>query len=190
MSSSNKPLILKLKKSETGAFEQLFKLYSPRLFNFCRKFLNSKEDAEDIVQVVFTAVWENRLRIDEERSFSTYLFTIARNRIINILKKKVYAEGFINYTMYAANGNVNYLTEDTVLFNELQQVLEKSINELPQKRREIFILSRKEGLSYKEIAKKLSISESTVNTQITHAINFLRDKFSYLSEEKRNTDIV
>jgi DNA-directed RNA polymerase specialized sigma24 family protein len=123
------PLLIKQLKHDDGeAFRQLFLIYSPRIYNYCRKFFSAREDAEEIVQIVFTAVWENRLQIDENRPFSAYIFT----------------------------------------------------GELPPRRREIFVLSRQNGLSYKEIARKLSVTESTVNTQITKSIDYIHRKLQTL----------
>ncbi len=170
------PLLIKQLKHDDGeAFRQLFLTYSPRIYNYCRKFFSAKEDAEEIVQIVFTAVWENRLQIDENKPFSAYIFTIARNWIFNTLKKKAYFQRFIDYVLIQGNES-NFLTEDEVIFNELHGIVEKCIGELPPRRREIFVLSRQNGLSYKEIARKLSVTESTVNTQITKSIDYIHRK--------------
>lgn len=174
MSFDEKELLSRLKNNDQRAFDEIFHHYYSRIYNLAFHLLHSGEEAKEIVQVVFIAVWENRLQIDEQKSFSAYIQSIARHTIYNQLKKAVYRQHFIDYTLQRAEGSEPL--EDTFHYKELKEVLESAISELPPRRREIFYLSRSKGLSYKEIATKLSISESTVNTQISKSIEFLRKK--------------
>jgi len=179
MIAGNKVLVKELKLNDHKAFEQLYCLYSPKIFGFSRKFFPAKEDAEEIVQIVFSTVWENRSQIDEEKSFLSYIYAIARNHILNIIKRNMYRQAFVNFALNSETDN-DFITENEVIFSELQNNLDKCIDELPPKRREVFVLSRKEGLSYREIAKKLTVTESTVNTQITKSIEFIRNRLKEL----------
>ncbi len=175
MSFDEKQLISRLKSNDQRAFDEIFNHYYSRIFNLAFHFLHSREEAQEIAQVVFIAVWENRFLIDQEKSFSAYIQSIARHTIFNQLKKAVYRQRFIDFTLKQA-ANEESFAENTYEYKELQEVLENAIAELPPRRREIFFLSRTKGLSYKEIATKLSITESTVNTQISKSIEFLRKK--------------
>jgi len=172
-------LIQQLKEGDETAFNHLFNLYHARVFNLCRKFLPLKEDAEEIVQVVFIAIWENRLQIDENKSFAGYILTIARHWIYNTLKKNIYRQGYIDYLLKKGLPS-DFVTEDEVLFNDLNTQVEKLISDLPPKRRQIFLLSYREGLSYKAIAQQLSITESTVNSQLTKAMEYIRKKIKII----------
>jgi RNA polymerase sigma-70 factor, ECF subfamily len=174
---NEKPLIDQLINGNEKAFNKIFLFYSPKVYNFCRRFSINTSEAEEIVQIVFTSVWENRSRIDPKLSLLSYLFTAARNQILNSLKKKVYQQGFIEYSLFHEIDS-SFVTENEILFNELNLQVEKAINELPPRCREVFLLSRIQELSYREIAEKLSITESTVNTQISKALDYLRQKIN------------
>jgi RNA polymerase sigma-70 factor, ECF subfamily len=166
-------LINRLKQGDEKAFNILFYQHHARVYNLAKRFLPFKEDAEEIVQIVFIALWENRQKIDENQSLSGYILTIARHWIYNTIKKNIYRQGYLEHLQQQSSA-LEYVTEDLVQFNELNALVDKLTNELPPKRSEIFKLSRNEGLSYKEIAHRLSITESTVNTQITKALDYVR----------------
>lgn len=172
---NEKQLISRLKENDQKAFDEIFNHYYARVYNLAYHFLHTREEAQEIVQIVFIAVWENRLQIDAEKSFSAYIQSIARHTIFNQLKRAVYRQRFIDFSLKQAETE-EAATDDSYQFKELQEVLENAISEMPPRRREIFYLSRTKGLSYKEIASKLSITESTVNTQISKSIEFLRKK--------------
>jgi len=168
-------LITRLSEGNNRAFERIFYMYYSRVFNLARRYHLSIANSEEITQQVFIVIWEKRKLIDPSQSFEGFLLSIARNLIINYLKRKVYIEGYINYTLHKEK-NFDFVTEDQVEFDELQKCLEFLIDRMPPRRKEIFLLSRNSNLSYKEIAEKLSVTESTVNTHITKALEFLREK--------------
>lgn len=173
MNPDEKQLVIDFKGGKIAAFNQLYKQYHSRVLQLAMRFLPCREDAEEILQVVFIALWNNRKSVDENRSFSAYILSIARHHIYNALRKAVYRQGFIDY-MVNHSSNHSYITEEVVLYNELDSVLNKCVESLPPKRREIFRLFRDEGLSYKEISERLSITVSTVNTQLTQATDYIR----------------
>ncbi len=183
---SDKELVIKLKRGDVDAFTVLYQRYSKRLFGFCYKLLGAKEEAEDIVQRTFLKVWKNRQHINEEKSFSAFLYTISHNKALNILKRMVNERYYLNTIEYQLNDCSNSVLKE-VYYNELNSSLEKLIKQLPQRRKEIFLLSRNEGLSYREIGRKLNISENSVNTQISLAIKFIKSKlFGTVSEEVKS----
>jgi RNA polymerase sigma-70 factor (ECF subfamily) len=173
MDIDEKNLISRLKLDDEKAFNILFYKHHARVYNLARRFLPYKEDSEEIVQIVFIAVWENRKQLDEDQSLCGYILTIARHWIYNTIKKNIYRQGYLEHLEHQ-NKSLEFVTEDVVLYNELNALVEKLTSELPPKRSEIFRLSRKEGLSYREIANRLSISESTVNSQLTKALDYVR----------------
>lgn len=166
-------LVIHLKKSNVNAFDSLFYRYYKKVLSFCYKILGTKEDAEEIVQTVFLAIWENRTIIDEDKHFETYLFSIVRHHVYNALKRKSYRKAFLE-SIENPNIGSNLDVEDQVYYNDLNLLLNKLIDTLPPKRREIYLLSRNRGLTYKQIADKLRITENTVDTQIRNALNYLR----------------
>ena len=171
----NKWIVIDLKKADSKAFELLSKTYAPRIFNFSKKYLQNNEDCEEIVQITFEALWKNKEKLDENRPVSTYIYSIAKNWIIYLLRKEVYKKAFIEYISHQ-KADLSFVVDNQIAFNELNKILEEVINKLPKRRKLIYNMRRKKGYSYKEIAEKLSISESTVNTQITKSIEFIKKK--------------
>lgn len=174
--------VVYLKQGNTKAFERLFLKYQKKLYHFGYKILKSKEEAENLVQTVFMDIWVNREQINEEKSFSGYVFKIAKNKISNILRKKINEKIYLDY-ITEHDSNNEELKTDELNSDQSEEIFEKLINSLPERRREIFLLSRDDGLTYKEIALKLNISENTVDTQIRNALDFLREKYNTLKRE-------
>jgi RNA polymerase sigma-70 factor (ECF subfamily) len=166
-------LIEKINQGDTKAFEELYYKYSEKLFYFAIRYLKTKEDAEGLVQEIFIKIWENRSTLKTGLSFNAYLFTIARNAIFNLhrknLNEKVYKEYLRNYLDEYQNK-----TENDVILSDMKKRIEKKIEKLPPQRKLIFQLSRNEGLSYREISKKLKISEKTVEAHMRLTLKSLR----------------
>lgn len=163
-----------MKAGNTYAFEKLYFKYSKKLYNFAFGLLKNREDAEGIVQNVFMKIWETRLEINSELSFSGYIFRIAKNLLINKLKRRITEKVYLDYLMTNPEDN-NLPVEQEINYLELNLEIERLISNLPSKRREIFLLSQRECLTYREIAKKMNISVNTVNTQISKSLEYIRE---------------
>lgn len=174
-SENTDQIVRQLANDDHKTFKNLYELYHKYLYAFALNLLPSGADAEEIVQNVFLAVWNQRKNLNIHSSFISYLYGIARHMIYDFIQHKINHEAFVKYYL-ENNSEYNFITEEEVLFNELKLRFETLIIEIPERRREIFLLSRIEKLSYKEIALKLSISENTVDTQIRHALGFLRSQ--------------
>ena len=172
-SDKESELVRKLRDGDSLAFELLFLQYSSKLYYFVNKYLNLKEESEEIVQDVFLNLWKHRKEIRSEDAFKSYIFKIALNNIRNYFKKKQVQEKHkqIIAQEYLFEGQPDLEESD---YEAVIKQVDKLIEQLPEKRREIFLLSRKEGLDISEIAKYLNISESTVKNQISSAITFLK----------------
>ena len=166
-------LILGIQKDDSESFESLYHLYHKRVYAFALSLLNSTSDAEEIVQNVFLALWIQRNSLDISSSFTSYLFGIVRYKVYDFIRQKINHEAYVKYT-FEHNHEYSFITEDEISYKELEKSFQQAIQKLPERRREIFLLSRIEKLSYKEISEKLGISENTVDTQIRNALNFLR----------------
>jgi RNA polymerase sigma-70 factor, ECF subfamily len=171
-----KTLILALQKGNIPAFESIFSLYHKHIYNFCLHLHQSSDEAQEIVQKVFVALWEQRARVDENKPIASYLYTIARYQIYQEFRQQVYKKAALDYFVYNSI-DANESTKDEILFNELLTFLESLIERLPLRQREIFKLSRYKGLTYKQIAEQLNITENTVDTQIRRALEFIRDNY-------------
>jgi len=163
-----------LRNASKQSFEILYHRYSGKLYNFMMKV--SKGDsytAEELVQQTFIRVWENRENVNPEKSFISYLCTIAKNMLLNRYEHQTIQFIYEEYIKAKVIDNKN-ITEEEVDRKLLEEYLDKLADKLPPKRKEIFVLSRKEGLSNKQIAQKLNISESTIETQLSKALSFMK----------------
>ncbi len=174
-SSEEKVLIIQLKEGKQASYKVLYSKYAPRLFAFSMKYLQSREDAEEIVQEVFLRIWEKKYNIDENQSFSSYVFQAAKHRIFNGFRKKVNEQAYMDFLVFADRAPKNF-TEIDVDYNEIKLKAEHAISAMPAKRQEIFRLSREEGLKNREIAEKLKISIKTVENQMSQALKFLKEE--------------
>lgn len=168
-------LVSNLAKGNILAFNSLYIEYSKRLYRFALGYLKSEAEAEDLVQEVFTIIWEKRSRLKEELSFKSFLFTIAFNIIMKHFRTKSYMAEYFRTEI----GDYSDLqTSQTITHDSLKKYIIAIANQLPERRRDVFIKSRFEGLSIKEISEKLEISHKTVENQLTNALKFIRTKLN------------
>lgn len=171
--SEERSLILRLIEGDEDAFCELYATYKNRLIYFAIRFLKSQEYAEDVFQDAFTVVWQSRRFINPDASFSSYLYTIMRNRILNQLRNAANEEKLKESILSQA---LDY-TEDTkreVMLNDLKSLISHALQQLTPRQREIFEMSREAQLSHKEIADKLGISVNTVQEHISTSLKLIR----------------
>ncbi len=166
-------LCLNFQKGDKSAFENIFRFYYRSLCVFASRILQNDEEAEELVQDFFVKFWEKREQISIDSSLKSYLFRSVKNLCLNNLKHEQIKIQHAR-TVIAEAENKEF--SDQFIEVDLQKDIEKSIAELPEKRREIFRLSREEGLKYREIADRLNISVKTVEAQMGLAIKSLREK--------------
>lgn len=158
-------------------FEKIYKLYYPKMFGFARNYVLANEDVENIVQDVFMILWEREEELELSCSLTTYLFTLVKNRCLNFLRHKLIEEEYnvqmkeeLGFKLYALESlDYSYQSEE-----ELQAIIQRALDKLPERCREIFIKSRMEGMKYKEISEELGISVNTVENHIVTALKKLR----------------
>ena len=168
-------LVKSLKSGSVLAFNTLFHHYSNRLYQFSLKYLKSEEEAEELVQEVFTRIWEKRSDLKAELSFNSYLFTIAFNVIRKYFRRKIHLADYLNDKV---KDDLSLDTVNKVNFNSLKKHLDNLVSLLPPRRKEIFTKSRYEGYTIKEIANAMKISKKTVENQLTEALKFIRTHLS------------
>lgn len=138
------------------------------------KLTNGNTDTSaEIVQCVFIKLWDMRASIDENKNLFNFLYTISKNILLNSYSHLIIKEAYNAYILELEQTDTRF-TEQEVDRKMLDQLLVELINQLPPARKKIFIMSRREGMSHKEIAQQLSISEKTVEHQIGKALSFLR----------------
>ena len=155
------------------AFDYFYKKYNQKLYLYALKLSKNEHEAEELVQSVFVSVWEAHPAIDPAQPFAAYLFSIARNRFYDMLRKRIVESCYIDYAIHQEIQVADDL-EKQIEDNELLGIIRTLLQQVPARRLEIFQLSRDENLTYRQIAEKLQISENTVDTQIRHVLNFLR----------------
>lgn len=173
MTKDSDKIIDGLKNGNRSVFEELYRQYYLPLCYYCVKYVENLEDAEEIVQEVFFKLWEKHADIDISSSVNAYLHRAVQNNALNYINKKKIVDRFV----VSHDKNSNYSFDDgqkAMEDEELRLILKKAILELPEKRREIFELSRFDGLKYSSIAEQLSISVKTVESQMTKALKHLR----------------
>ena len=173
----NNIVLTRLVKGDQSALEDLFNYYYPRLYNFSKSFLKLEDGIDDILQEVFIKIWQTRKDISNISTFNSYVFTITRNLLLNELRRQLNAKKTKDEILNLSLAE-EYQNFEQTEFKELQEKLDLEINNLPEKQKTIFILSRKEGLSHKEIAEKLNISTKTVEYHISQSIKFLKERIS------------
>ncbi|MDR3061057.1 MAG: RNA polymerase sigma-70 factor [Dysgonamonadaceae bacterium] len=155
------------------AFEKMYLKYKNRLYYFVRHLIRRPEDAEDLVQEIFIKIWESRQIICPEMSFASYLFTIARNKIISYARRLQIEQNIINQWLIE-HSRIEESTQSEIVSKEYESFLKKKIDNLPPRRRLVFQLSREKEMSHREIAKRLGISVYTVQEHISESLVYFR----------------
>jgi len=164
-----------IQRDDKGAYAEIFKLYSNKVYRLAVHYFHNEDDAEEIVQEVFLKIWIKRKSIKSPEAFSSFLYTTAKNMIFDSFKKEVRHKA---YTEYLSKSNFHQQTEnteETVFYNDLEKIYTELLEELPAKRKEVFTLSRREGYSNQEIAEKMNISIKTVEEHIYQSLKFLKE---------------
>lgn len=170
---NEKDLIVRLKNGDQTAFELLFHFYYPGLVMYAVQFTTDRMEAEEIVQDFFVRFWQRHQQIIPSDSLKSYLFLSVKNGSLNFLKHKKIEEKYIRSMTELSNNHLVY-DPDLYIASELQDKIKNAIDLLPEKCREIFIMSRMRGLKNEEIAAELNLSKRTVETQISKALKVLR----------------
>lgn len=170
---TDKTLIKKLRKGDIQAFDKLLECYSSKLYGFAFKYLKSDVEAEGLVQEVFIKIWNKRESLDPEKSFHSYLFTIAFNHIKKQFEKRKVVSGVVDVLAPEIADNS---TERGILYRSVLHQVIDLLNELPDKKRKIFEMSRFEGLPSKEIAQRIGLAPKTIDNQISEVIHYLKER--------------
>lgn len=153
-------------------FEQLFNSHFQYLCNFAKQYVDDMDIAQDLTQKVFIRLWEKREELDPKLSIKAYLFTSVKNRCLNYLRdQKKYRSKILDLDCADVEIAVE---EDYFAEKELSEKIEAALASLPEKCRQVFEMSRYQGLKYKEIAEELDISQKTVEAHMSKAMKILR----------------
>ncbi len=170
--NADQELVDRLLKGDLEAFNLIFKKYGDKLYRFALKYLRSKEEAEELVQEVFLKILENRKNLKKELSLKSYLFTISYHYLCRIFRRRNYRSEFEKEI--TATASDTFSIEDRLEYQSVFEQIDQIIEKLPPRRKEIFIKSRKEGKTTREIAEEMHLVPSTVDNQISEALKFIR----------------
>lgn len=187
---SDVELLALLKSGDEAAFTEIYNRYWSVLYAHARHMLHNRDHARDIVQEVFTNIWNKSKDLELSNSLNAYLYRSVRNSVLNLISKEKKESEYITHLGdFYEKGD--FSTDVVVNFNELKRLIEQEVELLPKKMRQVFELSRNQNLTHAEIAAQLDISDLTVKKQINKAINILRRRldipasviFIYLSSK-------
>lgn len=178
-SLTDKQLIRALKDGDEAAFTEIYDRYWKKLLTYAMRSIHLQPEAEDIVQELFVSIWLRRKELDIDYALSTYLYNSARYLAISYIEKNITRSNHIRKLaerLLEEHIETGPEIELEIFSRELQAEIDLLVKELPTKMQEVFLLSRRDHLTYQQIAARLSISEETVKKQIHRAIRILREK--------------
>ena len=168
-------MVAGLREGNKIVIDQIYHSYHKRIYAFALSLLKVDDDAQDIVHEVFVKLWNHRHELEPNSKIESLIFTITRNVVLSLFRKQATENKYRNHIISENDketGEQN--TENLVDYNLLKEKIEILVNQLPSKSRHVYILSREQGLSNREIAEKLNIAEKTVENHITRALAFLK----------------
>jgi RNA polymerase sigma-70 factor (ECF subfamily) len=163
---------------DSAAFDSMFRAWYPRLVRYAEAMLHERAVAEEVAQDVMLAIWQSRGKLSITGSVGGYLFRATRNRVLNELRHRKIQQKSLPYLGSPAEAPAD--AEDRLQDEEIRQALHAALSELPDRCREVFELSRVQGLRYAEIAEAMDISVKTVETQMGKALKHLRERLGDL----------
>ena len=172
-SNDEKELLMQLREGNAQALDYFYHQYSLRIYRKLLKMVKVETIAEELVQDVFVRIWDKRHQIDPDRSFRSYLFTIAQNLVYD-LYRKVAREERLQEVIKEASSEIYMHVEEGVFLKETSEILNKAINNLPSQQKLVFTLCKLEGKSYEDASATLGISTSTINNHIVKATKSIK----------------
>ncbi len=163
---------------DESAFAFVYNLYAQKVYRLAFKFLKNQAHSEEIVQETFIKLWLTKGQLDPSGNIWLYLFVIAKRLSINSLREKNQSINIFQ-KLVEQTSEIQNFTEENILAHDLEDFAERVLKKLPKQQHQVFILSRKDGLTHKEIAEKLQISPNTVKNHMVAALKFLKTYLKY-----------
>jgi RNA polymerase sigma-70 factor (ECF subfamily) len=179
-SLSIKELLFLIQTGDTDAFGEIYKLYRRKVYSFAYRFVRCAEDANELTQDVFVRLWENRMKINPEKKFEAYLFSMVRSNFLDALKKQARMSVYRteNTEEPAFNSTESYMD-----FTECRQIAMNAIETLSPQVKVAYLLSREDGCSHEDISRQMGLSKNTVNNHIKKSLTHIRTRIRYLSPD-------
>jgi RNA polymerase sigma-70 factor, ECF subfamily len=177
---SDEELMRQIKADNMFAFDVLYKKYCKRVYKFGNSILKSPEESENLMQDVFLSLWENRHKVEKDSSIKSYIFTIAYNSAISVIRKKAKESQFVEYLKSLQEIIIEPVNVE-LEYNELTKKLDEIVKALPQRQKEVYLMHNIDGLKYSEIAERLNISVNTIENHMSRALKTIREKLGNYS---------
>jgi RNA polymerase sigma-70 factor (family 1) len=175
-SYTDNELVLLFKKDDHAAFTEIYIRYSSALYNSAYKILQDRDEVKDLVQEVFTTLWNRRSDFTLNTNLAGYLYVAVRNKALKTISHQQVKSKYSTLLQQKTTTETQIVTDYAIREKQLVEIIDSHINELPAKMRQILNMSRKSYLTHKEIANELDLSESTVKKQVNNALKILRLK--------------
>ncbi|MBN1158812.1 MAG: RNA polymerase sigma-70 factor [Bacteroidales bacterium] len=173
MDNAERNIIIQIAGGDLKTFETLFRKHYEMLCNYAMNFVPDSDTAEEIVQDLFYALWEKRRRLKIDTSINSYLFASVRNRCLKYHRHRNVESSYREYYI-THSSEIEATPEDVTRFEEVNRIVSRTLDALPERCSRIFRLNRFEGMKYHEIAKKLFVSVKTVESDMGKALKLLR----------------
>ena len=174
----NQSLIEKLKKGDGSSFEIIYKSHYRRIFHFAHQYLHDKEICSNIIQDVFSSLWDNREKLANDTNLNAWLFTVTKNNCLkhirNLKTEKRNLDKLTGQRMFLNYDALNNLDTSQITFEEIEKIIQKTLDSLPPQCRRAFEMSRFDEKKYSEIAEEMQIAQKTVETHISNALKIFR----------------
>ena len=179
-------MVARLRSGDREAFAEVYTLLFHKLYAFCKAYLLSAENAEEVTQEVFVVLWENRLDLPEHTHLYAFLFTVARRKCLNFLRTSKFRSAIV------INGidreqerkiNMDALADhsfEKIFTNDMVESLNIAISQLPDTCRDYFVMSKLHGMKYADIAKAKKVSIKNVEYHVSKAFSILRERLVHL----------
>lgn len=162
-----------MKKGKRMAFTTIFHIYERRVYHFVFSYTKSEFTSEEIVQEVFLQLWEKRSRLDVNKSFHSFIFTMARNRTFNYLRDASKRKS-LRKELWQRTVEQYEQIEKELVFEEYMELVENIVHDLPVNKRSVYVLSKQEGKTHVEISALLGISVKTVKNHLWETTKLIK----------------
>lgn len=166
-------LVDALRNDDEAVFNDIFNHFADKLTMFITSFIHSEQDARELTQDVFYALWNRREKLNSDLNIKSYLYTSAKNAALDFIKKQKHHQAYAQHELYVNDGTT-YSGEALYSVKEIELLVEMTLQHLPRQCGLIYRMSRNHGMSNDEIAKKLNIAKKTVEVQLYTALKALK----------------
>lgn len=179
-SFSLQQIVRNISQGDENSFEELFRLFSKKIYNISKKLSLNHEEAEEIVQEVFLYIWKNRQKLDPDLSLNAYMIAIIRSLIIKKNRKDARFFAFQQYQIPLIESHSSHSPQDDLIYSEFHRLSMDIIEKLPPAQKQAFKMKHLENRSYEEIAVKLNVSQRTVENQVFRATKWVKKRLEVL----------